>query len=182
MIHQLIKPSLFILFIVSICWIIYRFLKPRKRSAGFELLLFFFIIYIAIVLLITLYPLPITREKVAGAKGVNFIPVMNEWKEYLESFRRGKSFMRNHVMQNIFGNILLFIPFGTLLPIVSTKFRSFGKIFLGALLFSLSIEILQWVSRQYEVYRSVDIDDVILNVIGAVIGFALMRLFVKIKQ
>ena len=177
MLHQLARPALIILFIISIGWIIFRVLKKRNRSPGYELLLFFFVIYIAVVLLITLYPLPLTREKVVGAKGVNFIPFENTMKEFSDTFKRERSFMSGHTIENIVGNIFLFLPFGIFLPLISKKFRSFGKVFLFGLLFSLSIETLQLVSRQFGVYRAADIDDVILNVFGTVCGFLFLKLF-----
>jgi len=181
MIQQLAKPALVVLAITSFLWIAYRIILysagKKPASSNKELLLFFFVVYFIFVLLITLYPLPMTRVKVPGAKGVNFIPFENMLREFSETFRRTKSYMRSHAVENIVGNIFLFIPFGILLPLISPKFRSFGKVFLFGLLFSLAIETLQLVSRQLGVYRSVDVDDVILDVVGAICGFIVYRLF-----
>ena len=129
------------------------------------------------ILMLTLYPLPMTEIKVPGAKGINFIPLENMAKEFSETSHKKREFMRGHFLENVVGNVFLFLPLGILLPLISKRFNSFLKIFLFGLLFSLSIEILQWISRQYGVYRSVDIDDVILNVIGILGGLIIVRMF-----
>jgi|SRR6185369_9576120 len=182
MIQQLAKPALIVLAIVSFLWIIYRiilFSGKNKQHSSFnrEVIIFFFVAWVVFILLITLYPLPLTKVKVPGAKGINFIPIENTLKEFSETFKKKREFMTSHSLENIIGNIFLFVPLGILLPLISKKFNSFIKIFLFGLLFSLSIEILQWVSRQYGVYRSVDVDDVILNVFGIICGFVILRLF-----
>jgi len=181
MIQQLAKPAFIVLVISSLLWIIYRIIlfsgKNKQASSKREMILFFFVAWVIFILLLTLYPLPITKIKVAGAKGINFIPVENTVKEFSDTFTKKRAFMRSHSLENLIGNLFLFVPLGIFLPLISKKFNSFIKIFLFGLLFSLSIEILQLVSRQFGVYRSVDVDDVILNVIGAVGGFIIVRLF-----
>jgi glycopeptide antibiotics resistance protein len=181
MLHQLAKPALIVLAISSFLWIIYRIIlfsgKNKQASSKREMTLFFFVAWVVFVLLLTLYPLPITRIKVPGAKGINFIPVENTVKEFSDTFTKKREFMRSHSLENIIGNLFLFTPLGIFLPLISKKFNSFMKIFFLGLLFSLLIEILQLVSRQFGVYRSVDVDDVILNVIGTVCGFMIVRLF-----
>lgn len=178
MIHQLAKPGLILLAIILFFWIFFRLvLATKQTSYKTELLFLLFVAYIACVLIITLYPLPMTRVKIAGVKGINFKPVVNTLAEFSENAAKGRSLMTSHTFQNLFGNILLFVPLGILLPLISAKLNSFIKIFLVALFFSASIEILQFFSREMRIYRSVDIDDVILNVIGAVGGFIIVRLF-----
>ena len=68
---------------------------------------------------------------------------------------------------NLFGNILAFMPLGFLLPIIFTKMRSYKKIALVTLLVSSAIEIAQYLVR----LGVADIDDVILNTAGGVLGF-----------
>lgn len=77
------------------------------------------------------------------------------------------------------GNIILFIPFGFILPMLYKKrFRTCVTIGL-AVLCSLSIELIQYF---FTMDRAADIDDFILNVFGAIFGYFLylmMRLFVR---
>ena len=76
-------------------------------------------------------------------------------------------------MLNAFGNIALFLPLGILLPL-ATKFRSLKQVMLVALLLSFSIEAIQFALRFIGNARAVDIDDVILNTLGALLGFVIL--------
>jgi glycopeptide antibiotics resistance protein len=68
---------------------------------------------------------------------------------------------------NVPGNIVAFVPLGLLAPLWQPLFRGAKTIFLLGLLTSLGIEMLQWTFT----VRVVDIDDVLLNVCGAVLGY-----------
>lgn len=68
-------------------------------------------------------------------------------------------------------NILLFIPFGFFVPLLWRQMRSAGKTALCGLAFSMFIEFAQMFSG-----RLTDIDDLIMNTTGAVIGFYLANL------
>ena len=70
-------------------------------------------------------------------------------------------------MRQILGNVLLFVPFGFALPLaVRWCRRAAVTVAIGATL-SLSIEILQMVLP----FRDPDIDDVVCNTIGTLIGY-----------
>jgi glycopeptide antibiotics resistance protein len=70
---------------------------------------------------------------------------------------------------NVIGNVAVFIPFGIAYPyLLGWKLFRFTSSFI-AILFIL--ELLQLVLRQ----GSFDIDDVLLNTIGAVIGYAVLH-------
>ena len=73
-------------------------------------------------------------------------------------------------------NMLMFIPMGIMLPLV---FKNINKknIFVIAILITLSIEILQPI-----VGRSFDIDDIIMNFIGSIIGYLAVTIFIKLKE
>ena len=78
--------------------------------------------------------------------------------------------------KQVFGNILLFIPLGYFL----TKYcnlKRMGGLILMTLLSSLSIEVVQ-----HFIGRSFDIDDVILNVTGGIIGFIIYKVLIAIKN
>lgn len=63
-------------------------------------------------------------------------------------------------------NIIMFIPFGVLLPVCFRKADKMGIIALTALLFSFIIEIAQLVTAR----GFFEFDDMLNNTIGAVIG------------
>jgi len=76
----------------------------------------------------------------------------------------------------LIGNMLMYIPMGIMLPLV---FKNINKknIFVIAILITLSIEILQPI-----VGRSFDIDDIIMNFIGSIIGYLAVTIFIKLKE
>ncbi len=72
---------------------------------------------------------------------------------------------------NFWGNILMFIPLGIFLVLLSRKCQNLlAALVIGAEL-SVSIELLQLFS-----FRSTDIDDVILNTFGTLCGFLIGKL------
>ena len=68
-------------------------------------------------------------------------------------------------------NILLFIPFGFFVPLLWRQMRSAGRSALCGLAFSMFIELAQMFSG-----RLTDVDDLITNTAGTVIGFCLAKL------
>ena len=82
------------------------------------------------------------------------------------------------VVQNILGNILGFAPLGILLPILFPSLASFKKIALAAFTLSLAYEITQLVM----VLGIFDVDDIILNTLGGVVGFFIFRQFSAKKE
>ena len=75
------------------------------------------------------------------------------------------------VLLNLLGNILCFIPYGFVIPILSVRCRSFGKILLLSFLASLLVESIQLVSK----LGSFDVDDIMLNTLGGILGYVLFR-------
>ncbi|WP_274361899.1 VanZ family protein [Paenibacillus thermotolerans] len=68
---------------------------------------------------------------------------------------------------NVFGNVGVFIPFGFMLPIVFRwGYLKFASVFVAGLTL---LELGQMVSKR----GSFDVDDIILNTVGATIGFLL---------
>lgn len=83
------------------------------------------------------------------------------------------------IITNIYGNILAFLPFGLLGPLVLRRLRKFRAVFFYSFLLSLIIELVQG----YLGVGVMDVDDLILNVLGGVIGYGcysiFFRLFIK---
>lgn len=80
------------------------------------------------------------------------------------------------ILVNIAGNIAAFVPMGFLLPIAFGKLKGFLRVLFVVLAATLSIEIFQYISGA----GVSDIDDVILNVLGGVMGYFMMRIAVKL--
>lgn len=72
-------------------------------------------------------------------------------------------------------NVLLFVPLGFLLPVLWKRFRSFLWTGLFGLSFSLSIELLQLLTL-----RATDINDLMTNTTGTILGWLLGRLVLRL--
>ena len=75
------------------------------------------------------------------------------------------------ILHNTVGNIMIFVPLGILLPILFKKYRSFTKLLISVVGMTCAIEIGQFFLQ----IGQFDIDDVILNVSGALIGYAFFK-------
>jgi len=71
------------------------------------------------------------------------------------------------VALNLAGNVVAFMPFGFILPEVWDQLNKWYTITILGFLFSLGIEIAQLTAR----VGSFDVDDLLLNTIGALIGY-----------
>lgn len=74
-------------------------------------------------------------------------------------------------------NILLFIPLGVIVPIVWKKMQKLTNVIGIGFFFTILIETSQLLNN-----RRTDIDDIILNILGAVIGYGIFKLFNKITK
>jgi glycopeptide antibiotics resistance protein len=72
-------------------------------------------------------------------------------------------------------NIILFMPFGFLLPTLWKKYRKLLPTLWNGLLFSIIIEIAQL----FDLYRVSDITDLIMNTIGTICGWIIFNIISK---
>lgn len=73
------------------------------------------------------------------------------------------------VMANLLGNVVGFIPFGLILPIISREARGFFFITFSGFTLSLCVETVQLVTK----LGCFDVDDLVMNTLGAAIGYLL---------
>lgn len=92
-------------------------------------------------------------------------------KNYIYTYLHG-NISSNIVAINIIGNVFAFAPFGVFFPILFKKMRNFFMFFFTMLFIICSVEILQMFSRA----GSCDVDDLILNMFGALVLFMFMQL------
>lgn len=76
---------------------------------------------------------------------------------------------------NIVANVLMFCPLGFCLPLLWRRWQRVYKVLPVAVLFPVCIEAVQLF-----IGRSVDIDDVILNTLGIVLGYLAWALLCKL--
>jgi glycopeptide antibiotics resistance protein len=75
-------------------------------------------------------------------------------------------------IRQMVGNLLLLLPVGLLGPIAVPWMDRWSRVVLAATALSLAIELAQlWVPD-----RAADVDDLLLNVAGAVVGYTLLLL------
>lgn len=85
---------------------------------------------------------------------VNVIP-------FGELFDFSMSYLSNMIL-----NVILFMPLGVFLPMMSGEWKSWKRVVLTGFLFSLFIEIMQIFS-----FRATDVDDLMMNTLGAAAGY-----------
>ena len=105
----------------------------------------------------------------SGAWGVNLVPFRT-----IRNYIKYSGFL--HTMINIFGNIIIFVPFGILLAEIFPKTRNILKILGITFATSFFVEFIQ-----FFIGRSVDIDDLILNLLGSVIGYFIWKKILRFK-
>ena len=72
-------------------------------------------------------------------------------------------------------NLVLFVPLGFFLPLLYKKYQHIKNVTLTGFLFSLSIEIVQMFG-----WGATDINDLIINTVGACLGYLIYYLLSKI--
>jgi glycopeptide antibiotics resistance protein len=113
---------------------------------------------VALILWITI----LSREKLIG------IPITYHPFHALISFF--KEIQKGRIGTNFLGNIVLFMPVGFLLPIVS-DWKQLWKTIATGIGFSLLIEVIQFITAR----GCFDPDDVILNGLGCIIGYGIYK-------
>lgn len=73
----------------------------------------------------------------------------------------------NSVYLNLLGNVICFIPFGFVIPILAPAMRHFKRTFFLSVIASVVVELIQLFTK----LGSFDIDDIILNSFGGIIGY-----------
>lgn len=76
-------------------------------------------------------------------------------------------------VKNLAGNLLAFVPFGYLLPLAHRRLRHAFLVLPISLAFACAIEAFQYVT----LLGACDVDDVILNVLGCMMGYFVFSVF-----
>jgi glycopeptide antibiotics resistance protein len=76
-------------------------------------------------------------------------------------------------LTDLFGNVLLFVPFGFLLPLLVPAVHRWWQVLAVGAGVSLLIELYQ---LAFPAMREASVTDVLMNALGAVLGFVALRL------
>lgn len=160
-------------------YLIIRFLMLRKSSRKFnlyhEIALLIFVIFIVGLASQTVIPkielgingnINILKN---GKHGINLLPLKVLFETYREVFI---NLNINYFIINFLGNIIMFMPIGFFIPLlweIPDK-----KIIIVGFLFSLFIEVCQLFLN-----RGTDVDDLILNTLGTILGLLVYKFLYK---
>lgn len=107
-----------------------------------------------------------------------------EYRYNLELFKEIKRFIDYReelgafvVFTNLFGNILIFVPYGFFIAMASHS-GGFLKSLIYSFGLSLGVEIFQLVTR----VGSFDVDDILLNTVGGMIGFITYKILEAMRR
>jgi glycopeptide antibiotics resistance protein len=172
--RSFLYPILVLALIVVPCWLVFRVYRHRSRgqplSFGRELLLLTFVVYLAGLAAVTLVPNRSDRLRAQGRGEIDLRPSVASLTCNSAAMPSGST-ARGFCVRNARGNFLLFLPLGILIPLVWRRLRLWQGIQI-AIAVSLSIELLQYLSSALGSYRAADVNDFILNVLGASLGLA----------
>lgn len=78
-------------------------------------------------------------------------------------------------LTNLFGNLFMFFPMGFYLPAWFSKIDTWKRYLASIAVILLLLELLQFVSKR----GAFDIDDLILNMLGALAGFYVWKSYIE---
>ncbi|MDY5873276.1 MAG: VanZ family protein [Bacilli bacterium] len=152
--HNIVNSALpmLIIFIVVICTVRISYIRSTNQKIILHNEIFNLLFIIYVLLLFEL----LTGTENSYGSGINNIP----FKEIMRYEFGSKMFI-----YNVLGNILIFVPFGYFISRY-VKPKKIFPIIVDALITSVTVETVQ-----LKIGRSFDIDDIILNIAGAIIGY-----------
>ena len=130
-----------------------------------------FVLYIAFLIYFLIFSERYGREPGTATYQYNMVPfqeIRRFWK-----YRGQLGFVASFA--NLAGNILIFVPFGFFLPLASRFRNPVMTVFLSFML-SLAVEMGQFVTQ----VGCFDIDDLLLNTLGGLIGYLLFAWFHRV--
>lgn len=144
-------------------------LQKKKRKA---VAIHLFLIYFVVLFYFLFFSEKMGRTFSERTYHYNLVP-FREIKRFITYYR---VLGVETVLLNIAGNVAAFIPFGIFLPIFSKRCRYFWFTAFYSLELSLFVELLQLITK----VGSFDVDDLILNTIGGMLGYLVYCFFILV--
>jgi glycopeptide antibiotics resistance protein len=171
-------PFLVLSAIAVACWLVFRLYRLRtpghRLSFYREILLLTVVVYLVGLAVATLTPNRSSGLRAEGRGGIELRPNLASLTCSSAILPRGST-ARAFCVHYARANVGLFFPLGILLPLVWRHLRFWRGIQI-AIALSFSIELVQYLSSAWGSYRAADVNDVILNLLGACLGLALVFL------
>ena len=153
-------PTILLITVVALSMRLTYLLKNKEKFVLYkDLMFYFFVTYILCLFYV------VTFQDVSWSTS-NFIP----FKEILR-YSIGSSLF----YKNVLGNMVMFVPFGFFVSYF-LKLEKLYSVTLITLLTSITIEVTQLL-----IGRVFDVDDLLLNLIGGIVGFLLYELVHKLR-
>ncbi len=146
-------------------------MKKVRRNKQHSVARIFFIAY-CVVMLWLLFGQRMNQQP--SAKSMNLIP-LDTLKLYANLMQSNSGYLVRHAYVNLVGNVVMFIPLGIFLPQIWVKLRGFFKVLALTALIVIVVEGLQYLTA----LGSCDIDDIILNIPGAMLGYIFWSVFCR---
>ena len=135
----------------------------KRQKLGWVL----FLMYLCLLAYFMFFSESFGRTDTDRGYAYNLVPL----KEITRYFRYYRTLGMPLFLINIVGNMVAFMPFGFFLPIISRRSRKWYNTVSFGLIFSLILETLQLIFKVV----SFDVDDMLLNTVGAGLGFLVYR-------
>ena len=135
----------------------------KRQKLGWVL----FLMYLCLLAYFMFFSESFGRTDTDRGYAYNLVPL----KEITRYFRYYRTLGMPLFLINIVGNMVAFMPFGFFLPIISRRSRKWYNTVSFGLIFSLILETLQLIFK----VGSFDVDDMLLNTVGAGLGFLVYR-------
>jgi glycopeptide antibiotics resistance protein len=170
----------FLIAFISILWVLVRihfFTKAKSFSWKREAQLMLVYICIVVVVRFTFFPFgkvdgqiqPLVFDAAnAFPPRINLLPFV-----YMTDYPS-----TGEILLNFVGNTFMFLPLGIVCPVVFRQLNTHRKVILAGISASLLIEILQLPFFD----RVSDIDDLILNSLGFLMGYGIYLLVQSVKR
>ena len=166
--HQMLIPVLCVIVAGAGVVLRTRNMGTRGRSAYRRKALWVLMAYYLAILSTLLFFGGLFHVDRAWGSAVNLEPFYTIQRFFIHYRRTGSL----SSLSNLLGNIVILIPLGVLLPVMFRPLRRFWITLPLMALFAVGVEYIQWRTG----VGIADIDDSILNFLGAAVGYVFTRL------
>lgn len=159
-------------------------MKEPEKFGQKRLISVIFFLYLLFIIRVIVFKYPLSQMQeivnswqkdvvLEGLNTANFVP-FKTIKMYIQYYDLPglRSF------SNLFGNVLVFIPVGLMLPMVHRASKNILVAIINTLFFIVGIEVFQLFSN----FGAFDVDDIILNMFGVLIGSCIYKIVRKSEK
>ncbi len=143
-----------------------------------------FVVYLLILFKVILFKYPLVQMKEIVDSWQSDVFWEGMHRANFECFRTIKLYIRYwdhkelNSFGNLIGNVLIFIPFGYMMPRLFEKSKKLLIFLAQLLILILGLELVQL----YTNFGVFDVDDILLNCLGGLIGFVLYKIINGLKK